>query len=377
MSWQHCKNILCIRPDNMGDLIMSAPAIRALKESFGAKITILTSSMAKPVANHIAEIDEVIIFDLPWVKSKKKQDTNSFNEVAAFLKERNFDAAVIFTVFSQSPLPSALVAYLAGIPRVLAYCRENPYHLLTDWVPDPEPYDYIRHQVRRDLDLVATVGATASDERLRLNVNEDLWTQVAEKLSAIGFDTGRPWLIIHPGVSEKKREYPLEAWVEAAKIMANNIGCQLLITGSDYEKHLADELQLQIGHGTFSAAGLFSLGEFICLVKHAPLMLSVNTGTIHIAAAVGTPVVVLYAQTNPQHTPWMVPGKVIEFPVPKPLQSKNQVIAYLNRSFYNIPAKWPSAIDIVNAVNDVINRQGLPVQPFHEIQNGNRVTAAS
>ena len=78
----------------------------------------------------------------------------------AELKARAFDAAAIFTVYSQSPLPAAYLCYLAGIPLRLAHCRENPYHLLTDWVPEPEPAARMRHEVQRQLDLVATVGCT-------------------------------------------------------------------------------------------------------------------------------------------------------------------------------------------------------------------------
>mgnify|MGYP003350186482 CR=1 FL=1 len=63
-------------------------------------------------------------------------------------------AAVIFTVYSQNPLPAALFATWAGIPLRLAYCRENPYALLTDWVPEPEPESFIRHEVQRQIDLV-------------------------------------------------------------------------------------------------------------------------------------------------------------------------------------------------------------------------------
>jgi hypothetical protein len=65
------------------------------------------------------------------------------------ISEKKFDAAVIFTVYSQNPLPTVMLAYLAGIPKRLAYCRENPYQLLTDWVPDQEPYTLIKHQVRQ------------------------------------------------------------------------------------------------------------------------------------------------------------------------------------------------------------------------------------
>lgn len=376
MSWKNCKNILCIRPDNMGDLIMSAPAIRALKETFNANITILTSSMAQPVISHIPEIDEAIIYDLPWVKTSIEPNAASFNEVVSLIKERRFDAAVIFTVYSQNPLPTAMLAYLAGIPRILAYCRENPYHLISDWVPDTEPYETIRHQVRRDLDLVATVSAFTDNEDLDLIVNEDHWPSVAKKLQGKGIDTDRPWLILHAGVSEKKREYPVKRWVEAAAVLVSE-GYQVLFTGSESEQQLTDELQIQSGDGTFSVAGLFNLDEFICLVKHAPVMVSVNTGTVHIAAAVSTPVVVLYAQTNPQHTPWNVANKVLPFPVPAHLRSRNGVIQYVNKTIYSIPTGMPSAIEIVEAVSEMLSRPGLPVPQFHEIPGENQVLVTS
>jgi lipopolysaccharide heptosyltransferase II len=377
MRWQDCKNILCIRPDNMGDLIMTGPAIRALKESFGAKITLLTSSMAKGIIKHIPEIDDAIVFDLPWVKTSGAPDTDSFNTVVSILKERKFDAAVIFTVYSQNPLPTAMLAYLAGIPQILAYCRENPYHLITDWVPDKEPYDCIKHQVRRDLDLVATVGAYVHSEKLQLDTDDKLWHPIAEKLNEAGIDINKPWLILHAGVSEKKREYPLDKWAEAARKLINEQGYQILLTGSAAEKHLTDELKGMIGECSFSVAGLFKLDEFITLVKNAPVLLSVNTGTVHIAAAVGTPAVVLYAQTNPQHTPWKVACKVLPFPVPRHLRSKNEVIVHVNDTLYNEPVVMPAAEDVVSAVDQLLNLQGLPAQPFPETLNGNQVIAAS
>lgn len=377
MSWQGCKNILYIRPDNMGDLIMTGPAIRALKESFGARVTVLTSSMSAGVIKHMPEIDEAIIFDLPWVKTANTPDVNIFNKVVEQLKERSFDAAVVFTVYSQNPLPTAMLAYLAGIPRILAYCRENPYQLITDWVPDKEPYEFIKHQVRRDLDLVATVGATTSNEGLHLTVHEDLWPVITNKLSAQGFDTHKPWIILHAGVSEKKREYPSECWIATAKRLIAEYGLQILLTGSASEKELTEALQAQIGKGSISTGGMFKLDEFICLVKHAPLLLSVNTGTIHIAAAVGTPTVVLYAQTNPQHTPWSVPHTVLEFPVPEAMRSKNEVIAYVNQTVYKEPAIMPNAAEVVSAVGDLLKLSSPADQPFGHTPAQNQVFPAN
>ncbi|RVT97292.1 glycosyltransferase family 9 protein [Mucilaginibacter limnophilus] len=376
MNWEGCKNILCIRPDNMGDLIMSGPAIRALKETFNAKITVLTSSMARGVISHMPEIDDAIIFDLPWVKINETPDTAGFYKVIDTIKQRDFDAAVIFTVYSQNPLPTAMLVYLAGIPRVLAYCRENPYHLITNWIPDKEPYDFIKHQVRRDLDLVASVGAFTKNEHLYLSSDENVWAQITDKLTALGVDTNKPWLIMHAGVSERKRQYPAKYWVKAAKELIAE-GYQILFTGSNAEKQLTDELQLQTGAGSFACGGLFSLYKFIGLVKKAPVVVSVNTGTVHIATAVGTPVVVLYAQTNPQHTPWNVPNKVLPFAVPAPLRSKNEVINHVNKTHYNSPVHIPQPEEIVSAVKSLVNQPVKPVQRFLEIPSENQATAAS
>ena len=145
--WTECKNILCIRPDNIGDLLMTTPALKALKETFSCKITILTSSMASRIALSIPVIDDVMAIDLPWVKTKSSTNNQKiFYELVNEIEKRQFDAAIIFTVYSQNTMPSILLAYLAGIPKRLAYCRENPYELLTDWVPDKEPYSVVQHQ---------------------------------------------------------------------------------------------------------------------------------------------------------------------------------------------------------------------------------------
>ena len=352
--WQHCKNILVIRADNMGDLIMSAPAIRALKETFASKITVLTSSMAAGIVPFIPEIDDVIVFDLPWIKVKETIASEEIFALVQQLTQRSFDAAIIFTVFSQNPLPAAMIAYMAGIPLRLAYCRENPYELLTSWVPDKEPYSFIQHQVERDLNLVHSIGASTDDNRLQLAVGDSVKEAVQNKLKDIGLDPSRQCVIFHAPVSEKKREYPVPYWVEAAKDLIDKKGFQILFTGAGPEKELCDALASQTGKKAFSVAGSFSLQQFIALIKQAPVVVSVNTGTVHIAAAVNTPVVVLYAQTNPQHTPWKIPNRVLEYQVDEASRSKNEIIQYLYKEVYTNPAPIPAPNEIVKAVIELL-----------------------
>ena len=336
INWQSCKKILVIRSDNMGDLLMSTPAIRALKETFDSRITVLTSSMAAGIAHNIPEIDETIIFDVPWVKTANASFSHDFLSMVKVLKAKQFDLAVIFTVFSQNPMPAIMLAYLADIPKRLAYCRENPYELLTNWIPDKEPYTLIKHQVIRDLDLVASVGAVTSNDFLSLKI-PNAWPSTKKKLHKNSIDLQKPWIILHPGVSELKRQYPTESWIELGKRLITDFGYQVILTGSASEKKLTDEIQQGIGTNAFSIAGLLSLDEFICLIKEASLLLSVNTGSVHIAAATQTPVVVLYAQTNPQHTPWKTPNKVLYFEVPEALQSRNEVLKFVQTQSEKAP----------------------------------------
>ncbi|MGX5820334.1 glycosyltransferase family 9 protein [Chitinophaga lutea] len=321
------KKILCIRPDNMGDLLMNVPAIRALRESFDAHITLLCSPKTAAIAPYVPLIDQTLAYDLPW--SPAAGPTTPFSELVETLQKMNFDAAFIFTVYSQNPLPAALLTAEANIPVRVAYCRENPYQLLTHWIPEPEPYRFIRHQVQRDLDLVAHLGAHTLDDYLLLQDDPGLWPAVRETLHAAGVDTKRPWILLHPGASEEKRLYPLPLWEQAIRQFAAPPEMQYIITGSEQDTVLAAALQERLGAGAFNLAGRLDLGGFISLVAHSRLAVTVNTSTAHIAAATGTPTVVLYAKTNPQHTPWKAPSSVLYFDTPKRLRSRNEVVRHV------------------------------------------------
>jgi lipopolysaccharide heptosyltransferase II len=351
---QDFKNILCIRADNMGDVIMSSPSFRALKESFNCRITLLTSHAGAIITSHLDCIDAVMTSDLPWLKNTA-ESAAELNLLVQNIAEYQFDAAIIFTVYSQSALPSAMLAYMAGIPVRAAYSRENPYQLLTTWLPDREPYEHILHQVERDLALVNAVGASTSDDHLMLRIQDNDKVSYNKKRNGYQIGGSEPYLILHPGVSEEKRQYPTENWIEAGKMMIEQYGLPLLISGSDSEKTLAEEIASGIGEGATSVAGVFSIGEFICLVQNAGCVVSVNTSTIHIAAAVQTPVVVLYAQTNPQHTPWKSPHCLLQYSVPAHLKSRNTIIQYVSEHLYKIPVAYPEPEDIVNAVQSLTN----------------------
>ncbi len=363
-TWKDCRSILCVRLDNMGDVLMTTPALRAVKASApGRHLTLLTSSVGAAIAPFIPEIDELIVCDVPWVGSPVNQGAAAVTDLVSVLRERHFDAAILFTVQSQNPLPAAMLCYLAGIPRVLGHCRENPYRLLTDWVPDPEVLFASRHEVERQLDLVAAIGCTTANRRLSLTPPPSAGSQALQRLRATGVDVTRPWVLLHAGVSEAKRQYPAAGYVRAAQRLIGEYGYQVVLTGSPSEREYAEGICAAIGTQAYNAAGMFPLEAFIGLIAQAPVLVSNNTGPVHMAAALGTPVVVLYAMTNPQHTPWQVDSRVLYFEVPVHLRSKNVLLQH-----FPGPAEPKATPEgLVQAVHELIT-QTQPVPSLSPIQ---------
>lgn len=309
--WQQAKRILCIRLDYLGDVLMSTPAIRALKQTMrDSHVTLLTSSSGAAAARFIPEIDDTIEYAAPWLKSPAAHAPHADLAMIEKLAQGRFDAAVIFTVYSQNPLPAAMLCYLAGIPLRLAHCRENPYRLLTHWVPDPEPESRVRHEVRRQLDLVASVDACTDDEHLSFRVPTTDTARIWACLQKAGVHAGQPWVVLHPGATAQSRRYPPQHWTQVARRLSASLGCPLIFTGSAEEAALVEEISGGVPNA-HSLAGRLDLGQLAALIALAPVLVSNNTGPAHIAAAVGTPVVDLYALTNPQHTPWKVASRVL------------------------------------------------------------------
>ena len=210
--WADARRLLAERLDALGDVLMTTPALHAAKASNPERhITLLTSVGGAEAARLVPDVDDVIVYDAPWVKATAERAASGPDrQMVRRLAAGRYDAAVIFTVYSQNPLPAAMMCYLADIPRRLAHCRENPYQLLTDWIREREPEGGVRHEVERQLDLVAAIGWRASDRRMRLAVPDAAAAQIERRLSAVGLDERKRWAVLHPGASAPSRRYPVE-----------------------------------------------------------------------------------------------------------------------------------------------------------------------
>ncbi|HSC23773.1 MAG TPA: glycosyltransferase family 9 protein [Casimicrobiaceae bacterium] len=314
-AWHSARSILGVRLDGIGDLLMTTPALRALKEARAERtLTLLTSPAAADAARELPFVDDVIAFVAPWMKSAERSPVapHEMLALAEGLRARAFDAAVVFTVFSQSALPAAVLLHLAGIPRRAAYCRENPYALLTDWRPDPDrdAHAGVRHEVRRQIDLVESLGVHVRDTRLSFPVRDDARRSMRAKARAAGMSARRRWLVVHPGATAASRRYPEDKLTDAVAGLQATGRFQIAIAGGDCDVACAQAIAASV-EDTVVLAGRLDLPELAALIDEADIVVCNNSAPAHIAAAVGTPVVDLYALTNPQHTPWGVEHRVL------------------------------------------------------------------
>ena len=313
--WSGARAVLAVRLDGMGDMLMTTPALRALKEAVpGRRLTVLASPAGARIARALPFVDDVLEFAAPWMKHPGRAD--AARRTAALVSElqaRRFDAAVIFTVFSQSALPAALALTLADIPLRAAHCRENPYELLTEWIAeqDLDVRAGVRHEVSRQLDLVAALGAVPADTRLQFPVSDAAIAALARKLAAARVQP--PYIAVHPGATAPSRRYPLAQLAEAVATLVRDHGYTVVAMGGEEDRAAAQAL-CRAG-AAVSLAGELALDELAAALACAQVVVANNSLAAHLAAAVGTPVCDLYALTNPQHTPWRVAHRLLNHDV--------------------------------------------------------------
>ena len=320
--WRSVRHILAVRLDNLGDVLVTTPAIHSIKASFpGVKVSLLASPVGTQVARLNPDIDDVIVYDAPWMDPwhRLAQDSQREQQLIANIKKQQFDGAIIFTSYHQSPLPAAYLCYLSDIPLRLAASIDGPGSLLTTRHKHPE---HMMHEVERGLDLVSAIGLSTNELDLVLKIPAVARESVFEFLSVRDINPQHPLLVIHPGCSMPARTYPWDKFATVIDLVIERLGATVIVTGAGDEQALVeqvlDRVQEHNRGATFACAGTLPFPEFCALIEAADLVITNNTGPMHIAAAVKTPVVALFALTNPpeQWGPWHVPHRQLYHDVP-------------------------------------------------------------
>ncbi len=308
--WLRARNILAVRLDNIGDVIMLGPALRAIKEtSPQASLTLLASPAGSAAASLLPWIDATLIWRAVWQdagsgKARMPLDPVREQELVRILAGFHFDAALIFTSFSQTPHTPAYVCYLAGIPLRAGESLEFGGSVLSHELKGTPVH---LHQAERNLRLVEHLGFTVRERQLVVSLPDEERKRASEHLERVQIDPAQPFILLHPGASAQARRYPAERFGQVARLLQRQ-GWPTLITGTEKERTLLSQVH-KIAPTVPILAGGFALATYAALIERAALVICNNTLPLHLADALRTPVLVLYSgsdyeeQWRPRHTP--------------------------------------------------------------------------
>lgn len=287
---------LAVRVDNAGDVLLTGPALRALAAG-SSRLELLASPQGAESARLLPGIDDVLVWRCPWIDAAPPEvECDDIERLIERLRQRRFDRALVFTSFHQSPLPTALALRLAGIKWIGAISEDYPGSLLDlrHLVVDDQP------EAERALSLASAAGFDLPPGDFgRLQLRQPL-PDVTHLVSAT------PYVVLHPGTSVPARAWPPERYAEAGETL-RSAGWRVVVTGAPAEKDLTKAV---VGStDAVDLSGRTSMAELAAVLAGAAAVVVGNTGPAHLAAAVGTPVVSLFAPTVPatRWAPYRVP----------------------------------------------------------------------
>ncbi len=299
-------HVLVARLDNAGDVLLAGPAVRSVAAA-SRRVTMLCGPHGRDAARLLPGVDDVVVYDAPWVAFEpeplKAEETLALVDELAAL---DLDQAIVFTSFHQSPLPLALLLRLAGVPFVAATSVDYPgslldiRHRISDDV----------HEVERSLDLAETAGyelPPGDDGSLAVE-------RTGERPAQLGDE---PYVVVHPGVSVPARAWAPEKNSALVQALLNE-GRRVVVTGGPGERDLTARVAGPPRPGVLDLGGETDLAGLVEVIAGADAIVVGNTGPAHLAAAVGTPVVSLFAPTVPavRWRPWRVPHVLLHRDVP-------------------------------------------------------------
>jgi ADP-heptose:LPS heptosyltransferase len=276
---------LAVRLDSAGDVLLAGPALRALAAG-SDRLVLLAGPRGEAMARLLPCVDEVLCWTCPWIDPEPAPVSRSdVDDLVCRIAGLKADRAVVLTSFHQSPLPIALLLRLAGVPHISAISEDYPGSLLDVRHRTTDE----QHEVQRALGLARAAG---------FGLPEDDWglLEVVRPLPDPPPGTPEPpYVVVHPGTSVPARAWFADRHAEVVDRLAEQ-GTTVVVTGGPDERPLTRRVAGRHGH---DLGGCTTWPELAAVLAGADVVVVGNTGPAHLAAAVGTRVVSLFAPTVP------------------------------------------------------------------------------
>lgn len=291
--------VLIARMDNVGDVLLAGPCVRAVAAR-ASSVVFLAGPRGRAGAELLPGVDEVIEWQAPWIDPEPRDLTaDMVDDLVKRVRDVRADAAIVLTSFHQSPLPLAMALRMAGVPWIGGISDDYPGSLLD-----------LRHRITGDPPEAERALSLAEAAGFHLPDGDDGTLAVRGPLPAVDQLVGpRGFVVVHPGASVPARQASTARNSAIVRALVSR-GHRVVVTGAPADTELtgwvAGEVALDLG-------GRTDLAQLAAVLQKASVVVAPNTGPAHLAAAVGTPVVSLFAPVVPaaRWAPYGVPAVLL------------------------------------------------------------------
>lgn len=309
------RRILVVSTTALGDTVMSTGGMHAIRQRYPkAHIGALLHPLNGMILRYSEDFDEPIYYNGRY---------SGFLRVLLILRQRRFDMALIF--HGNDPQITPLL-YFSCIPFIFKLPNNNEYgFLLSNRTPVVKKTDF-SHALKRRAALAVLAGSEKQNLEMNLNLSIEQRRGIEDLFKKIGIDNHDIIVGFQVGASKKNRMWPEYRFVELGRSLKKLYpGIKIILPGTRKEKEKCDSIAFQIGSNAYSVAGLVELEALPALIGRMDVLVTGDTGTMHVAIAVRTPTVSLFVVSNPADT-----GPIYDLDIHKvihkPRSSSNQNI---------------------------------------------------
>ncbi len=300
------QNILVIRTDSMGDVVMSTPVYRAIKDKYPkAKVFALIRSGFCEVLLDNPNVDQIITHDVPWNKERSGWLTRMkiifsietllypfrLVRVIRLLRRQKFDLGIDLLGDFRNIL---FFMVAAGVKRRLSFSRTGGEYFLTDFVE----YDIKENQLTNHACLLKKLGINNVDAKLEIFVSQKVKAEVSDMLKAHGVNNGAALVVMHPG-AKKIQRWPAENFARLGKRLIEEFNIKLLLTGVGSDLGLKQKMEPILNGAAVSLMGSTNIPQLAALLSQQVLLICNDTGVMHVASAVNCKTLAVFGPTNP------------------------------------------------------------------------------
>lgn len=297
------RRILLIKPSSIGDVVHTLPTLAALRKRFPDRhITWVVEREAGGIVLGHPDVDQVLLSGRKgWQRALKNptKAAKAVQELVAFVRELrggSYDLAIDL----QGLFKSGILALLSGARYRVGFApvREMAHRVLTHTVPYPQGL----HAVERYLSLARCLGADGDPHAFFIATSLEDETRVRGLLSQGGIQVDEPKVVLHPSARWGTKLWEEERFGRLGDLLAERLGARILLTGSEADGPTTAGVVASMRYRALNLAGRLTLKEMVVLLKQVSLMVTVDSGPMHIAAALRTPLVALFGPTDPRWT---------------------------------------------------------------------------